>query len=99
MSSFEKRHWAAARHMRRKKATLGGSPFLFDCTAASIPSESGVNSDVYFGSLKIAIVSPYAKPIWKLPPAATAMYCTPSTSIDQLSACRGIVDREILPLG
>lgn len=32
-----------------------------------------------FASLEIAIVSPYGNPIWKLPPAATATYWTPST--------------------
>jgi hypothetical protein len=31
------------------------------------------------GSLKIATVSPYGYVSWKLPPAATATYCTPFT--------------------
>ena len=33
----------------------------------------------YLANRKIAMVSPYGNPIWKLPPAATAMYWMPLT--------------------
>jgi hypothetical protein len=40
---------------------------------------TNLQAGTYFFTLKIATASPYGKPSWKLPPAATAMYCSPLT--------------------
>ena len=50
-----------------------GEGAAFQCPAAFEPAAAAE------GSLKMARVSPYANPIWKFPPAATAMYCSPFT--------------------